>query len=281
MHGTGGEGDYVIHATDLHRGRAVACAAIAQLAVVVIPPGPDRAVAFQGQAVIVTGGDRDHVTQETGIAAACPPGPDRAIAFQGQAVIVTGGEGDYVTQATDLYLDRGQAVSRAAIAQLAVVVIPPGPDRAVALQCEVVKSTRHHACAGEIGRHGLIGGRHVQGANAVLSGACTRRPADKARSRTRRSDERHRRPRAITACAIRAAIDTGGITGDRIQTVAGLEDVQSRCLDGQGHHPEQYEQIQRPPGPQKQGTFSEGIHVGLLSWRNKTASIVRKPAGPF
>ena len=197
----------------------------------------------------------------------------------------TSGEGDHPGQAADLDRNRIRIVVGAAgraVAQLAVVVPPPGPDRAIPRQSEAVPAACHHACTGEIGRHGLIGGRHVQGANAVLSGACTRRPADKARNHARRSGERHRCIRVITARAVRAATDAVRCTLDQPGPTAGLGHVQGCRLDGQDRHPEQqYEQIQRPPGPQKQGMFSEGIHVGFLSWRNKTAPIVKSQPGLF
>ena len=231
-----GDRDHATQATDLHRGRAAVCAAIAQLAVVVVPPCPDRAIALQGEAVPGAGSEGDHATQATdlhrGRAAVCAaiaqlavvvpsPCPDRAVALQGEAVIAAAGEGDHATQATDLHRGRA-AVVCAAIAQFAVAVVPPGPDRAVAVQGEAVIAARHYACTSEIGRHGLIGRRHVQGANAVLSGAYTRRPADKARSHARRGGQRHRRTRVITACAIRAAGDARWCTGDRTRTAAGL-----------------------------------------------------------
>ena len=232
---TGGEGDHPRQAADRHRGQAVSGAA----AVPVPPPGPDRAIALQGQAVIVTGGEGDHTRQaadlDRGYAASgaaitqlavvvSPPGPDRAIALQGQAVRVAGGEGDHTRQAADLH--RGRAVGGAAIAQLAVLVIPPGPDCAVAVQGEGVMAARHHACTGEIGRHGLICRAGSEGAGAARAVAVAAHPTDEAGGCARSGGQRHRCTQAIAAGAGGAAVDAGGraVDGAAAATRSGYAD---------------------------------------------------------
>src|SRR5207248_1127425 len=93
MVNSAGCGDYAAEARDLHRYIAVRVRAVAQLAVVVVAPAPDRPIRLNGQAV--------------GISA---------------------GHGDYAAEARDLH--RYIAVHVRAVAQLAGVVVAPARDRA-------------------------------------------------------------------------------------------------------------------------------------------------------
>ena len=151
---------------------------------------------------------------------------------------VAGGEGDHATQATDLH--RGEAVACAAIAQLAVAVAPPGPDRAVALQGEAVIDARYHACTGEMlrveGRGDRFGGIHAHRAGAGGAGAGAT-PAGEGRAAGCVGGQGDRSAAGVGLVAIRAAIDAGRAAGDRTRTgavpahlqgVAGLLRVEGR-----------------------------------------------------
>src|SRR5437868_2335615 len=94
MVSSAGGGDYAAEARDLHRYIAVRVRAVAQLAVVVVAPAPDR-----------------------------------PIRLNGQAVVSPAGHGDYAAEARHLHRYIAGVCVRA-VAQLAVVVVAPARDRA-------------------------------------------------------------------------------------------------------------------------------------------------------
>ena len=151
---------------------AIGSSAVPQLAVVVLPPCPDRAVVLHGQGVRIprrNGGDTAQGTASAtghlylhGLGAlgssavpqlavvVHPPCPDRAVVLQGQGVIPSPRDGGNADQGSasatgHLYLHglgaRGR-ISSSAIPQLAVAVRPPCPDRAAVLHGQGVRRPR-------------------------------------------------------------------------------------------------------------------------------------------
>src|SRR5205814_8467432 len=70
-----------------------------------------------------------------------PPGPDGAVALERERVKVpASGDGGDAGQAA--HLGGGVSFRGGAVAKLAIVVLPPGPDRPVALERERVTEAR-------------------------------------------------------------------------------------------------------------------------------------------
>src|SRR5262249_22173980 len=121
--------------------------ALPELAEVVVPPGPDRAIDFERRAPVAglaegndageggnQGWSRPVCERAVGQLAmgVAPPGPDGAIGRERQGVADAGPNRDDAGQAGDP--SRRAAIGERAVAQLAGVVIPPGPERAIRLQ---------------------------------------------------------------------------------------------------------------------------------------------------
>ena len=126
-------GTGVVEAVDQHRHSAVGCGGVAQLAVGVIAPGVDVALGGHGKAVVAAGGD---------------VGDLHALGELDLDHIALADLGSVVTHTAGL---KGRAV-----AQLAVLVVAPGPDGAVGLEGQgEVPSGGHHGH-----RHRLLEGQH-------------------------------------------------------------------------------------------------------------------------
>ena len=119
--------------------------AVAELAIRVIAPGPERAVGAHGHRVAVApgghalpGGGRAHLGGHTasgrGTVAELAvtvkaPGPKGAVGAHGHRVVARGGHA--LPGSGRAHLGGHTASGRSAVAELAVRVIAPGPERAV------------------------------------------------------------------------------------------------------------------------------------------------------
>ena len=157
-----------------------------------------------------------------------PPCPDRAVFVERHGVIITTGDGDDVPHAENLNREVALVAGDPVVAQLAVAVVPPRPDRAVALQRHRVETTTGDGRAGKEGSHGLVAGGGGQRAGAVLSGTGSGTPLQKVRKRSgiRGCGQRDRGVVQVTAAAICAAVDVGITAADHAETAAGLGDCE-------------------------------------------------------
>ena len=128
--------------------------AVADLTLVVGPPGPNGAVAAQRQAVVLASGHRDDARQHVAGSVAhldrgvlrgsravaeltvtvVAPGQQRTVVEQRQAVIRPGGDGDDIGERVAegiQHVHRVLTAGAAAVAELAIAVVAPGDDRAV------------------------------------------------------------------------------------------------------------------------------------------------------
>ena len=122
-----------------------------------------------------------------------------------------------------LDLNRAGLAGGGAVAQLAVAVVPPCPDRAVALQRDGVPNTTVDGRAGKIRRSGLIAGGCRQRTGVALAGASAQ-PATEGGVTVRYSGQRDRRAGGVAAAAICAAVD--GRSGNPPEPTAGLGDIE-------------------------------------------------------
>ena len=185
-HGHFRRGD-VVHGTVV--GRA------AELAVLVLPPGPDVAVPVQGHGMDVAGADGDElniwrgggktrrgiaVTHSHGSAPqtsgfVVSPGPDSAVPVQGHGIPATIGDMGELHAIRHLDHHRGGSTRRGAFhsagAQLAAVVSSPCIGVPVAAQCQGMKLSRGHLGEGDAVRR--------VDAHIVATGPGTRRGVDR------------------------------------------------------------------------------------------------------
>jgi len=157
--------DDALGGSHLHRRAATGGRPITQLAVGVVPPGPGRPIALDGQAVVVPGRDGRHTRQVAGAA-----------------------------RPFDLH--RRRALGGGAVAQLAVAVVPPGPGRAVTLDRQAMilatgqrRNPRQVAGAArpfDLHRRGALGGGAVAQlkSSAPSATAPAARPAPSQTGRT-------------------------------------------------------------------------------------------------
>ncbi len=171
-----------------HGCRAVGGGAVAELAAVVRPPAPCRAVAEERTGVLGAGRDQGH-PGESGddewdgrrrwsahaelAAVVRPPAGDRAVVGQGARVRSTAGDRHRAGEGG--HGDRLKGVGRGAVAHLAVIVGAPAPDRP-----NVIERARVALPGGDLRRvhepgddHGHVGTRGCTGGRLT---PCVRSP---------------------------------------------------------------------------------------------------------
>src|SRR5262249_6260891 len=145
-----GEMSHPIEAFDLYGRMMVGGRIVAQLPYAVVSPSPDRAVRFQGQAVVGAARNRHHAREPAHLnrraaiigrpVAQLPvivvaPGPDGAVGFHGQTGVIPSCDSDNVHEVSrstwPFDLDGRVPVDGSPVAQPADVVRSPGPDRAI------------------------------------------------------------------------------------------------------------------------------------------------------
>src|SRR5205814_1842887 len=116
----------------------------------------DRAVEIYHLARNVAGSAAAAVAQFAAFVIA--PGPNRAIRFQRQTVMLAPGDGHARAEADDVH--RHAAARAAAVAQFATAVVAPGPNRAIRFQRKTVPlapgNGHDHAEAADLDRHAAV-----------------------------------------------------------------------------------------------------------------------------